>query len=111
MKDTRKAGRSRFVRKKKSRLGRHRQSILIISAVLVMLCGVLTVNSFTLMAKNRNYEKQEKELQKQIDEQEERADEIKEYKKYVNSDEYIKEAAEEKLHLVDPNEIIFKPAE
>lgn len=83
----------------------------MISAVLVMLCGVLTVNSFTLMAKNRNYAEQEEELQKQIEEQQKRAEEIEEYKEYVNSDEYVKETAEEKLNLVDPNEIIFKPAE
>lgn len=37
--------------------------------------------------------------------------EIEEYKEYVNSDEYVKEAAEEKLNLVDPNEIIFKAAQ
>ena len=101
MKKERNAGRTRRVRRRKSRLGRHKKSVLMISAVLVMLCGVLTVNSFTLMAKNRNYAEQEEELQKQIEE----------YKEYVNSDEYVKETAEEKLNLVDPNEIIFKPAE
>ena len=90
MKSEKTAGKNRRVRKKKSRLGRHRKSVLMISAVLVMLCGVLTVNSFTLMAKNRNYEEQERELQNQID---------------------VKEAAEEKLNLVDPNEIIFKAAQ
>ena len=63
------------------------------------------------MAKNRNYAEQEEELQKQIEEQQKRAEEIEEYKEYVNSDEYVKETAEEKLNLVDPNEIIFKPAE
>ena len=107
MKSEKTAGKNRRVRKKKSRLGRHRKSVLMISAVLVMLCGVLTVNSFTLMAKNRNYEEQERELQNQIEEQKE----IEEYKEYVNSDEYVKEAAEEKLNLVDPNEIIFKAAQ
>ena len=111
MKSEKTAGKNRRVRKKKSRLGRHRKSVLMISAVLVMLGGVLTVNSFTLMAKNRNYEEQERELQNQIEEQQKRAEEIEEYKEYVNSDEYVKETAEEKLNLVDPNEIIFKPAE
>lgn len=111
MKNEKNAGKNRRVRKKKSRLGRHRKSVLMISAVLVMLCGVLTVNAFTLMAKNRNYAEQEAELQKQIEEQQKRSEEIDEYKEYVNSDEYVKETAEEKLNLVDPNEIIFKPAE
>ena len=40
-----------------------------------------------------------------------RAEEVKAYEEYVKTDEYIKDVAEEKLGLVDPNEIIFKPAE
>jgi len=35
---------------------------------------------------------------------------VKEYEKYVQTDEYIKETAEDKLGLVNPNEIIFKPS-
>lgn len=112
MKNRKNAGRDRRVRKKKSlSLGRHKKSVLMISAVLVMLCGVLTVNSITLMAKNDSYKEQEKELRSQIDEQKERAEEIDEFEEYVKTDEYVKETAEEKLNLVDPNEIIFKAAE
>ena len=105
MKNRKNAGRDRCVRKKKSlSLGRHKKSVLMISAVLVMLCGVLTVNSITLMAKNDSYKKQEQELKSQIEE-------IDEFAEYVKSDEYVKDTAEEKLNLVDPNEIIFKAAE
>ena len=112
MKNRKNAGRDRRVRKKKSlSLGRHKKSVLMISAVLVMLCGVLTVNSITLMAKNDSYKKQEQELKSQIEEQKERAEEIDEFEEYVKSDEYVKDTAEEKLNLVDPNEIIFKAAE
>ena len=112
MKNRKNAGRNRRVRNRKaSSLGRHKKSVLMISAVLVMLCGVLTVNSITLMAKNDSYKEQEKELRSQIDEQKERAEEIDEFEEYVKTDEYVKETAEEKLNLVDPNEIIFKAAE
>lgn len=112
MKNRKNAGRDRRVRKKKSlSLGRHKKSVLMISAVLVMLCGVLTVNSITLMAKNDSYKKQEQELKSQSEEQKERAEEIDEFEEYVKSDEYVKDTAEEKLNLVDPNEIIFKAAE
>ena len=38
------------------------------------------------------------------------SEEVKEYEKYVQTDEYIKETAEDKLGLVNPNEIIFKPS-
>ena len=51
------------------------------------------------------------QLEAQIREEEERAKEVKEYEEYVKTDEYIKETAEDKLNLVDPNEIIFKSAE
>lgn len=78
--------------------------------VLALLICVLTVNAVTLQARNKDYMQQEAELKAQISEQEERAEEVKEYQKYVKTDEYIKEVAEEKLGLVDPDEIIFKPA-
>ena len=111
MKNGKNAGRSRRVRKKNSRLRQHRRSMLMISMVLVLLCGVLTVNSITIQAKNESYKAQEAELEAQIREEEERAKEVKEYEEYVKTDEYIKETAEDKLNLVDPNEIIFKSAE
>lgn len=82
----------------------------MITFVLVLLICVLTVNAVTLQAKNQDYKQQESELKAQINEQKERSKEVKEYEDYVKTDEYIKEVAEEKLGLVDPDEIIFKPA-
>ncbi len=82
----------------------------MITFVLVLLICVLTVNAVTLQAKNKDYRQQEAELKAQISEQKERAKEVKEYEEYVKTDEYIKEVAEEKLGLVDPDEIIFKAA-
>ena len=80
---------------------------MMISVVLLLLCGVLTVNSVTLQAKNDSYKEQEKELAEQIEEQKQRSEE--DYEEYVKTDEYVKETAEDKLGLVDPDEIIFKP--
>ena len=64
-----------------------------------------------LYGKKRLYSQQEAELRAQISEEQARAEEVKAYEEYVKTDEYIKDVAEEKLGLVDPNEIIFKPAE
>ena len=36
---------------------------------------------------------------------------MKEFEEYVQTDDYIKDTAENKLDLVDPNEIVFKPAQ
>lgn len=98
-------------KRKSSVFGQHRRSVLIVCSILVMLTGVLSVNAVSLYGKKRLYSQQEAELRAQISEEQARAEEVKAYEEYVKTDEYIKDVAEEKLGLVDPNEIIFKPAE
>lgn len=94
-----------------SSFGYHRRSVMLISMIMILLVCVLTFHAVTLQAKSNDYKQQEAELMAQIHEQKDRAEEVKEYSEYVQTDEYIKEVAEEKLGLVDPNEIIFKAAE
>lgn len=60
---------------------------------------------------NEQYKAQEAELQEQIREQKERSKEIDKFEEYVKTDDYIKDMAEDRLNLVDPNEIVFKPSE
>ncbi len=98
-------------RKRSSGFGSHRRSITVITMILVLLMCVLTVNAVTLQAKNKDYKQQQTELEAQIKEQKDRSEKIKEYEEYVKTDEYIKEVAEEKLGLVDPDEIIFQAAD
>ncbi len=98
-------------RKKNARLRQHKRSVLLICMILVALSGVLAVSSIRLHAKNAQYKAQEEELERQIKEEEQRAKEVEEFEEYVKTDDYIKATAEEKLGLVDPNEIVFKPAE
>lgn len=98
-------------RKRRSGFSRYKRSVLMICTVLVFLSGVLAVNSLRLQAKNAEYIEQEEELQSQIDDEKKRSEEVAAFREYVKTDDYVKETAEEKLDLVDPNEIIFKPAE
>nr|WP_294492413.1 septum formation initiator family protein [uncultured Mediterraneibacter sp.] len=111
MEKKRRAGTGIRRKKRDSRLRRYKRSILMICAVLICLTGVLAVSSIRLQARNAQYRAQEEELAAQIREEEQRAEEVKEYEEYVKTDDYIKETAEDKLNLVDPNEIIFKPSE
>lgn len=97
-------------KKRYSRLRCYKQSILMICTVLVFLTGALAIGSAGLHSKLEGYKEQEKELQAQIDEEEQRSKEIDEYEEYVRSDQYIKDTAEDKLGLVDPGEIVFKPS-
>ena len=43
--------------------------------------------------------------------EEERARELEEYKIYVKTKQYAEEVAKEKLGLVNPDEILLKPAQ
>ena len=51
---------------------------------------------------------QEAELERQLQQEAERAAEIEELETYVGTDEYIEDVAKEKLGLINPNEILFK---
>ena len=94
---------------KQRRPSPYKRSVLMILSVLCLLSGVLGVNAVKLHAKNTAYKQQEAELKTQIKSEQARAEEIKEYEQYVQTDDYMKEIAEDKLNLVDPNEIVFKP--
>ena len=99
------AGRSKS-RKTNSAWRYHKKSMMLISMILVLLVGVLAVNAVSLRSRNAQYKKQEAELEAQIKEEKKRAKEVEAYEAYVKTDDYVKEIAEEKLGLVDPNEII-----
>lgn len=96
-------------RKQRKRILYHKQSILMISGVMLFLVVVITVGGMSLKAKNAAYQEQQEELQSQIDEAKERADEIDDLEEYVGSDSYTEEVAREKLGLVYPDEIILEP--
>ncbi|MDD2978593.1 MAG: septum formation initiator family protein [Hespellia sp.] len=98
-------------RRPKKHVRCHRRSMMGISAVLLLLTLVIFCNCVSLQAKNRSYKAQETEIQNQLAEEEKRTEEIADFKEYVKTDDYVKEVARERLGLVDPNEIIFKPAE
>lgn len=69
---------------------------------------MVTAGSVSLWSRNNAYKAQEAELQAQIEAEETRSEEIKEYEAYVQTDEYIRETAEDKLHLADPDGDYFQ---
>ena len=91
-----------------SGLQKHKRSIVAITTVIILLCGMVIVLGMALKKSNDAYKVQEEELQTQIDTEKERSEEINKLKKYVGTDEYIEEVAREKLGLVKENEILFR---
>ena len=98
---------SRVARAQKHVL-QHKISVVSISCVIALLTGVLFVGSISLREKNENYKVQEAELQSQLQQEEQRAEEIEALESYVGTDEYIEDVSKEKLGLINPNEILFK---
>ena len=87
---------------------RHRRSVLAVSAVVFLLFVIVSAKSLSLREKEAGYKAQEMELKEQIKEEKARAAEIEELGEYVGTDEYVEDAAREKLGLVHENEIVFQ---
>lgn len=86
---------------------KHLGSVAIAGVVVLMLIFV-SVASLSLRAKNENNQERIEELQAQIEAENQKTEEIEEYKKYVKTKKYAEEVAKDKLGLVYEDEIIFK---
>ena len=101
------AERTRMRRRRKQ----NKSSMICITLIVLTLIGVMSVQIVSVYEKNQSYLVQETELQAQLESEEQRKKELKEYEKYVNTKEYIEQVAKTKLGLVYSNEIIFKEEE
>lgn len=79
-----------------------------ISFVVLLFLVVMLVGSGRLKVKNAGYEEQLKELNTEIEKQVQRGKEIEDLQAYMNSQEYLEQAAREKLGMVYEDEIVFR---
>ena len=80
-----------------------------LAAVVVgILIVVIMVACFGLFRKLQDNKQQIADLNEQIRTEEQRADDIEEFRQYTETREYIEEIAREKLGLVYEGEVIFK---
>lgn len=80
----------------------------IIAFVVLILCGIVTYRKIDLDVQGAKAESRIVELKAQIVDQEDREQEIKDYKAYVQTKRYIKDVARDKLGLVDKDDVIFE---
>lgn len=93
-----------FRKKRQNRL-----AMFLVMTVVLMILVVVSVKSVELKAKMADYQTREQILQEQIDAENERAEQIEEYRTYTQTKKYVEEVAKEKLGLVNEGEIIYKP--
>lgn len=86
-----------------------RFTVFGVIVLCVVLCGTLTYKKTKLNEQKEEYLRQIAELKQEKKEVDARKEELKDFEKYVNSDEYIEEVARDRLGLVYKDEIIFEP--
>lgn len=109
-KENQKFSRKRREKLKKDENRQPESKTAMISVILVTsaLSISLMARSYALEEKIGDYKSQRKEVKAQISAEEQRTKEIEALKEYMQSDEYAKQVAREKLGLVEGDEIIFK---
>ena len=88
-----------------------RLELRIITVTILCLLVVVSFGEMQLKQKNEAYQRREEELMAQLEEEEQRTQEIEELKKYVQTKKYVEEVAKERLGLVYEDEILFKAVE
>lgn len=86
----------------------NRFSMFLVSVVVLLVLVAVSVRSMELQKKLDTYTAKDEQLSEQIAEEEERALEIEEYRKYTQTKKFAEEYAKEKLGLVYEDEILFK---
>lgn len=80
----------------------------IIFVLVVGICLVFYTRTMKLREQNALAKQELEQLQAELVEEEERAKQLDEYAKYVNTKQYVEEMAREKLGLIYPGELVFK---
>lgn len=95
-------------KKTKKRIANNYLGMAVISIVVLLLLGVLAVQSQSLKNKLAYYDAQAAELEQQISDEQERTEEIDKRREYMQTDEYAAEVARDRLGLVKENETVFE---
>ena len=87
---------------------RNRRGMMIITFVVCILFAVLLVSGIRMQRRIIENDNRQMELRSQIAEEEQKFAEAEDYREYVQSEEFVKETAHDKLGLLEDDEVIFK---
>lgn len=80
----------------------------MIGCIVSILLAWLVMQSNSMEAQLAGYNAKAEALEEEIELEKARTEEIEELKAYMETDEYVEDAAREKLGLVKDNEIVFE---
>lgn len=84
---------------------------LVVIVLMGIICSAMYKASQKAEEKNASYDLQIAALQTQLEEQEQRREELDVRSVYITTKQFIEEFAKEKLGLVYDDELIFRPEE
>ncbi len=87
----------------------NRFSMVLVSLVVLMLLIFVLVRGYQMKKTIQELELRTQQLQEQIAQEQRREEEIELLRKKVQTKEYYEDVAKEKLGLVYPDEIVFRP--
>ena len=93
---------------KKNLKGKSKKRKNVLNSIAVIVVGIISYQTNSLKAKRDELNAKEQKLQQSYEEESERTSELEKQRVYVQTKEYIEEAAR-KLGFVYPDEIILKP--
>lgn len=82
-------------------------SMFLVTIAVLMIMVVVAVDGVQLQRKIDEQTAKEQELLADIDAEEKRAEEIKEFGTYTQTKGYVEEVAKEKFRLVNKDEVVF----
>ncbi len=104
--------RSKRRRGKRTRISRENAAaMLAIMVVVSLLFAVLIIEGLHLNQRIDANELHRQELEEQIEMEKLRTESIESLREYMQSDEYVKQAAKERLGLVESGEVVFRTQE
>ena len=86
-----------------------RATILLVLLVVVVIVAATVIRSLSLSEKRDELAITEVQLEQQLEEANNKADELAEREKYMKTTKYIEDEAKNKLGLVNKDEILIKP--
>ncbi len=93
-----------FRKKKQNRL-----ACVCVTVVVAMFVTIIAVDSVSLLKKKHELESRIEEYTAGIEAEKKRTKELKEYKIYTGTRQFVEETAESAFGLVKPGEVLFKP--
>lgn len=93
-------------RRQKRRIG-----FYIIAITVLIICAVVSYSRYSMDRKYEELQQQKAALELNIAEEEERAEEIKEYSVYVKTKKFVIDVARDILGLTSPEDLMIKEGE